>query len=88
MREEKIIVRIILDGLFLAVILFGPWWLFLVFGLVGAFFFSYFYEFIFIGILIDALYGAGAFPFKATFFAVLVFVGVFMFKKLLRKDTI
>lgn len=36
-----------------------PWWAAIVFAVAGAFYFNYFIEIIFVGIIIDSLYGSG-----------------------------
>jgi len=54
--------RIIFDIILLGAIFYAPWWFVVVLAFVGAFFWPPYFEIFFIGILLDILYGASAFP--------------------------
>lgn len=54
--------RIAWDSVSIALIFLAPWWVTLVFGIMGTIFFRWYLEIIFIGILYDALFGGVSGP--------------------------
>lgn len=58
--------RIIFDLIILGAVLYLPWWVVLVLGLFGTFYWAPFYEIILIGVLVDILYGSQSLPLGGT----------------------
>ncbi len=54
--------RIFFDLILLAAVFYTPWWVVVVLGFIGAFYYPLYYEVIVAGLLIDILYGASSFP--------------------------
>ena len=86
-RNHTIIVRLAADAGILACIFIAPFWLTATLALVGAFFFTRYYEIIAFGILVDALYApsfSGAIFAQMTLFAVVLYACVQFAKPRLR----
>ena len=49
--------RIVWDIVSIALVFFAPWWVALIFGIIGVVFFSWYLEIIFLGVLYDVLFG-------------------------------
>jgi hypothetical protein len=62
-----------------------PWWISFVASLIGLFYFKNLYEVIFVGLIIDSLYGVGVvlygFEFVFTAFFLISFFAISKFKK-------
>lgn len=54
--------RIIFSVVLLGAVFYTPWWIVAVLAFMGAFFWTSYFEIFAIGILLDILYGASAFP--------------------------
>jgi hypothetical protein len=52
--------RVAWDLLALILVIIAPWWVVLVVGIMGAIVFPWYVELVFLGALIDALYGGNA----------------------------
>ena len=55
--NKPILFRIIYDSILLASVLFASWWCTLLFCFIGVILFRHYYECVFIGVLLDILYG-------------------------------
>jgi hypothetical protein len=86
---NKVTFRIIID-LLIFISLVNAWWFFIIpLGLIGLWFFPYFFEIILAGIAYDGLYGLvpgmGTRAFIATIIAVVTMIVFAVLKRMLRK---
>lgn len=87
MDIDTLIVRILLGLLMCGAVLFGPWWMILILGAIGSLFFSWYIEIVIAAFLIEALYNPSL-VYTTLLYSLLVMVGIYLFKKILRRDTI
>lgn len=87
MALDTLIVRIVLGVLMCGAVLFGPWWMILVLGAIGSLFFDRYFEIIIAAFIVEALYNP-SFMFTTLLYALAVAIGIYLFKKILRRDTI
>lgn len=76
----------ILYGLFIILCAFvAPWWVSVVFSIIGLFYFEKLYEVVVVGIIIDSLYGANLevlnFSFIFTIFFIIAYYGISHLRK-------
>ena len=79
--------RIFFDIILLSAVFYTPWWIVAILAFVGAFFWSSYFEIFVFGILLDILYGAGAFPLGGVYGilgAVAIFITASYAKKIVR----
>lgn len=77
--------RIIFDFVLIIFAITLPWWVSLVLALAAIFYFEKFYETIFIGLIIDSIYGSSvvfsAFPYLITTISAVFALLIIHFKK-------
>ena len=80
-----ILKRVIFDLILILVAITLPWWISVILALAGLFYFDKFYEAIFVGLLIDSIYGSifvlPKFPYLMTTIFVIVTLLSVRFKK-------
>jgi hypothetical protein len=83
-----VIARVVINVIMIMFILLTPWWVYSSALLFFIFYFKLYYEAIFLGLFIDALYGPSVildFPLFFTFSVVILFFGSEFIKKNLYK---
>jgi len=71
------ILRIFVNTILFLSVFYLPWWVTIFFVVIGIFLFKNFYEGIFVGLLIDLLYGTGAKEFYGIWFVFTVSTAIF-----------
>lgn len=90
---KSIIFRIFCDTSLLLSLLYLPWWLTALFGLIFLIYFNHFYEIIIIGAIADMIYGIPRkiffdAEFVNTLAAILLYLFSIQLKKFLRRESI
>ena len=79
------IMRIIFGVIIILAAFLTPWWVSLILALFGLFYFDKLYEVVFVGLIIDSLYGSSSFffdiPYPLTITMLVVFYLAEKFKK-------
>jgi len=84
---NKMTSRILLNIAIISSVFYFPWWLVATLVVIGAFLFDGFYEMIFIGFLLDVLYGARAEEFYGIWFVfTIIFTTMYIIIKRLKKN--